>query len=117
MWLVQTSSYQNLSMNALILSHVSYEIGLIGIKKKFYRVIKFKNFDVSIKLLLWGSQNQATYILKERTLWNRWGSGMGISIRMFFFTFLKKQLKSLNNERKLTNFGYVFVTRFSGRLI
>ena len=33
---------------------------------------------------MWGSQNQATYSLKERTLWNRWGSNMRIPIHILF---------------------------------
>ena len=35
-----------------------------------------------MKLPLWGNQNQATYFLKDRTLWNWWGSNMGIPIDM-----------------------------------
>ena len=50
----------------------------------FYTDIKFKKFDVSRKLPLWGSQNQATYFLKERKLWNQWGTNMGIPIHMRF---------------------------------
>ena len=33
----------------------------------------------------WGSPNQVTYPLKERTLWNRRGSNMGIPIHILFF--------------------------------
>ena len=40
-----------------------------------------------MKLSLWGSQNQATYSFKERTLWNRWSSNMEIPIHILFFTF------------------------------
>ena len=35
-------------------------------------------------MYLWGSQNQATYSLKGRTLRNRWGSNMGIPIHILF---------------------------------
>ena len=40
-----------------------------------------------MKLFLWGSRNQATYILEERTLWNRWGSNIRIPIHMLFLVF------------------------------
>ena len=50
----------------------------------FYWDIKYWNFDVSMKLPLWGSQNQATYFFKEITLWNQWGSNMGFPIHMLF---------------------------------
>ena len=50
----------------------------------FYRTIKFWKFDVSTKVPLWGSQNQATYFLKESTSWNRWGRNMGIPIHILF---------------------------------
>ena len=36
---------------------------------------------------LWGSRNQATYSLKERILWNRRGSNMGIPIHILFLHF------------------------------
>ena len=44
----------------------------------FYRHIKFFKFKVAMKLPPWGSKNQATYFLKKKTLWNRWGSNMGL---------------------------------------
>ena len=31
-----------------------------------------------------GNQNKATYFYNEKTLWNRWGSNMGIPIHMLF---------------------------------
>ena len=36
------------------------------------------------KLPPWGSQNQGTYFLKERTLWIQWESNMGIPIHILF---------------------------------
>ena len=42
------------------------------------------SFHVFTKLFLWGSQHRATDFLKERTLWNRWWSNMGIPIYMLF---------------------------------
>ena len=52
----------------------------------FYGDIKFLKFDVFTKLPLWGSQNRATYFLKETTLWNWWGNNMGIPIHILFFS-------------------------------
>ena len=46
------------------------------------RRIKFYKFDVSTKVPLWGSQNQAKYFFNEKTLGNRWGSNLGIPIYM-----------------------------------
>ena len=51
----------------------------------FYANIKFQKLNLSTKLLLWGSQNQARYSLKERIWLSRWGSNMGISIHMLFY--------------------------------
>ena len=48
-----------------------------------------------MKLPLWGSQNQARYFLKVRTLWNWWGSNMGIPIYMLFFSFSSHQTAQL----------------------
>ena len=51
----------------------------------FFIVTNYKNsMYISTKLFLWRSQDQARYSLKERTLWNRWGSNMGISIHILF---------------------------------
>ena len=81
----------------------------------FYRDIKFKKFDVSTKLSLWGSQNQATYFLKETTLWNRWRSNMVIPIHILFFTWLFLGIKlmevkgRLNTDTSPHNFWTTFL--------
>ena len=72
----------------------------------FYRDIKFWKFDVStITLLLWGSQIQATYFLKGRTLWDRWGRKMGIPIHMLF---------DISN---MVDFFHIFVITWSTKIL
>ena len=67
----------------------------------FYRDSNFFKFDVSTKLPLWGSQNQVTYFLKKRTLWNQWRSNMGISIHIFFLL----QSRKRGACKKIKNIG------------
>ena len=73
-----------------------------------------------MKLSLWGSQNQATYSLKERTLWNRWGSNMGMPIHILLlfsqkdrnafedifqlFTFLQEGFNAFRGHQLFTFF-------------
>ena len=53
----------------------------------------YKNSMYPRSFLCDGAKIKQRYSLKKRTLWNRWGSNMGISIHILFF--IKKKIKSL----------------------